>query len=67
MKTLFEQEVYIRLCDDMSGFVCTVTYGGCTKATEFSLHRQPASEVSDDEALILARKRSSRLAQLVEQ
>jgi hypothetical protein len=66
MKTLFEQEVYIRLCDDMSGFVCTETYGAYTKATEFSLHRQPASEVSDDEALVLARKRSSRLVRLVE-
>ena len=67
MKTLFEQEVYIRLCDDMSGFVCTVKYGGYSKAAEFSLHREPASEVSDEEALVLAKKRYSRLARLAEQ
>jgi hypothetical protein len=26
MKTLIEQKAYIRLSDDMSGFVCTVLY-----------------------------------------
>lgn len=66
MKTIFEQEVYIRLGDDMSSFVCTVKYGGYTKATEFSLHRQPASEVSDEKSLVLARKRPARLRTLVE-
>jgi hypothetical protein len=67
MKTLFEQEVYIRLTDDMSGFVCTVKYRGYSKATEFSFNRQLASGVSDEKASVLARKRSSRLATLVEQ
>ena len=37
MKTLIEQKAYIRLNDDMSGFVCTVLHGGYTKATEFIL------------------------------
>lgn len=66
MKTLFEQQVYIRLTDDMSGFVCTVKYGGYTKVTEFPLHRQLTSDL-DVKALVLARKRSSRLAASEEQ
>jgi hypothetical protein len=62
MKTLIEQEAYIRLTDDMSGFVCTVTYGGYAKATEFILAGNPASDVLDEKALVLARKRSPPLA-----
>jgi hypothetical protein len=62
MKTLIEQETYIRLTDDMSGFVCTVTYGGYAKATEFILAGNPASDVLDEKALVLARKRSPPLA-----
>ena len=62
MKTLIEQKAYIRLSDDMSGFVCTVLYGGYTKATEFILAGNPASDVLDEKALVLARKRSPPLA-----
>lgn len=50
MKTLFEQEVYIRLTDDMSGSVCTVKYGEYTEATEFPLHRQLTFDL-DEKAL----------------
>ena len=57
MKTLIEQKVYIRLTDDMSGFVCTVVYGGYTKATDFILAGKPASDVLDEKAFVLARKR----------
>jgi hypothetical protein len=62
MKTVIEQEAYIRLTDDMSGFVCTVEYGGYTKATDFILDGNPASDVSDEKALVLARKRSPPMA-----
>jgi hypothetical protein len=62
MKTLTEQETYIRLIDDMSGFVCTVGCGGYTKATDFILAGKPASNVLDEKALVLARKRSPPLA-----
>jgi hypothetical protein len=68
MNTLFAREVYIRLTDDKSGFVCTVTDGKFyTKATEFALHRRPAPDVLDEKALVLARKGSSRLAASEEQ
>ena len=62
MKTLTEQKAYIRLTDDMSGFVCTVLYGSYTKATDFILADNPASDVLDEKALVLARKRSPTLA-----
>ena len=62
MKTLIEQKAYIRLTDDMSGFVCTVVYGGYTTATEFILDGNPASDVLDEKALVLARKHSPPLA-----
>ncbi len=62
MKTLIEQKVYIRLTDDMSGFVCTVVYGGYTKATDFILDGNPASDVLDEKPLVLARKHSPPLA-----
>ena len=62
MKTLIEAKAYIRLTEDMSGFVCTVLYGGYTKATEFILVGNSASDVLDEKALVLARKRSPPLA-----
>lgn len=67
MKTLVEQKVYIRLTDDMSGFVCTVVYGGYTKATDFILAGNPVSDIPvsdilDEETLVLARKCSPPLA-----
>ena len=62
MKTLIEQKVYIRLTDDMSGFVCTVVYDGNTKATDFILDGNPACDVLGEKALVLARKRSPPFA-----
>ena len=62
MKTLIEQKVYIRLTDDMSGFVCTVVYGGYTKATDFILAGNPVSDIVDEKTLVLARECSPPLA-----
>jgi hypothetical protein len=63
MNTLFAGNVYIRLADDNSGFVCTIRYGKFySKATEFALHQSPPPVVSDEMAPALARKRSSRRA-----
>jgi hypothetical protein len=62
METLIEQKVYIRLSDDMSGFVCTVLCDGYTKTTDFNLAGNPASDVLDEKVLVLARKRSPPLA-----
>jgi hypothetical protein len=62
MKTLIEQEVYIRLTDDMSGFVCTVVDGGYTKATDFILAGNPVSDIVDEKILVLARECSPPLA-----
>jgi hypothetical protein len=62
MKTLIEQKVYIRLTDDMSGFVCTELYGGYTKATDFILAGNPVPDILDEKTLVLARKRSPPLA-----
>jgi hypothetical protein len=57
------EEVYIRLVDDKSGFVCTVKYGGVyAKATEFALNCPPTPDVLDEKALVLVRKRSQRSA-----
>jgi hypothetical protein len=56
-------EVYIRIADDQAGFVCTVKYGKFSAmSTEFALHWRPTPDVLDEKVLVLARKRSSRLA-----
>lgn len=63
MNTLFEQEVYIRLADDNASFVCTVKYARLyAKVTEFALDRLPTPDVLDEDAPVLARKRSLRRA-----
>jgi len=63
MDTLLTREVYIRLNDDKPGFVCTVTYGKFyAKSTEFTVCHQASLSLLDDRALVLARKRPSRLA-----
>jgi hypothetical protein len=62
MKTLIEQKAYIRLTDDMSGFVCTVVDGGYTKATDFILADNPVSDIVDENTLVLARECSPHLA-----
>lgn len=63
MNTLFEGEVYIRLTDDETAFVCTVKRGQFdVKVTEFALEGQSLTSASDEKSLVLARKRSSRRA-----
>ena len=63
MSSFFAREVCIRLTDDQEGFVCTVKYGKFfAKATGFPLHRPLGPGVSDEEALVLARKRPLRWA-----
>lgn len=68
MNKLFTREVYIRLTDEETGFVCTVKHGKFyAKATEFALHSQPTPEALDETVLVLARKRSSGLATVPKQ
>ena len=51
------EEVYIRLADDKSGFVCTVKYGSVyATVTEYALHCPPP-DLLDEKALVLLRKR----------
>jgi hypothetical protein len=68
MDTLMTREIHIRLTDDKPGFVCTVTYGKFyAKSTEFTLCREASLSFLDEKALVLARKRPSRLAASEEQ
>lgn len=63
MNTLLARDVYIRLADDQAGFVCTVKYARLyAKVTEFALDRLPTPDVLDENAPVLARKRSLRRA-----
>ena len=64
MKIRFTQEVYIRLANDQTGFVCTVKYGKLySKATEFPLKCEPIPDVLEVKAPTLLRKRSSARAE----
>jgi len=64
MNTLLRREVYIRLADDESGFVCTVQYGKFhAKATEFALHCESTPGPSDEKVPVFARRRPSRWAE----
>ena len=63
MSKQIDREIYIRIADDLAGFVCTVKYGkSSARVTEFALHWRPTPDVLDEKVLVLARKRSSRLA-----
>ena len=63
MSTLIAGEVYIRIADDLAGFVCTVKYGkSSARVTEFALHWRPTPDVLDEKVLVPPGKRSSRLA-----
>jgi hypothetical protein len=63
MSKQIDREIYIRIADDLAGFVCTVKYGkSSARVTEFALHLRPTPDVLDEKVLVLARKRSSRLA-----
>jgi hypothetical protein len=61
------QEIYIRLAEDQTAFVCMVKYGNFSTAAEFPLKREAIPDVPDEKALVFARKRSSRRACSVEQ
>jgi hypothetical protein len=68
MSTLIAGEVYIRIADDQAGFVCTVKDGKFSAMlTELALHWRPTPDVLGEKVLVLARKRSSRLATREEQ
>jgi hypothetical protein len=60
MNTFLEQEIYIRLAEDQTAFVCTVKYGNLSTATEFPLKREPIPDVADEKALQFAKRRSTR-------
>jgi len=62
MNTLFAQDVYIRLAEDNSAFVCTIKWGGFfSKMTEFALNCQFKPEPVDDKVLLPLKRRSSIL------
>jgi hypothetical protein len=67
MNTFLEQEVYIRLAEDQTAFVCTVKYGNFSTATEFPLKGEPIADVANEKALSFARRRASRQARSEEQ
>ena len=63
MSKQIDREIYIRIADDQAGFVCTVKDGKFSAMlTEFALHWRTTPDVLDEKVLVLARKRSSRLA-----
>ena len=67
MNMLLEQEIYIRLAEDQTAFVCTIKYGNFSTVTEFPLKSKSIPDVADEKALVLARKRSSPRARSGEQ
>ena len=61
MNTLFARDVYIRLAEDNSAFLCTIKRGRFySKTTEVALNCQPVPEPVD--ALVPMKRRSSRWA-----
>jgi hypothetical protein len=58
MNGLFAREVYIRLSEDGSHFVCTTAYGRFyTKKAEFALDDPSAAEVVEEKSLVPLRNR----------
>lgn len=63
MNTLFARNVYIRLAEDNSAFVCTIKRGRFySKTTEVALNCQLIPEPVDEKALVPIKRRSSRWA-----
>jgi hypothetical protein len=63
MSTQIDGAIYIGIADDQAGFACTVKYGKFSAmVTEFALHWRTTPDVLDEKVLVLARKRSWRLA-----
>ena len=60
MNTLFSQEIYIRLTEDNSAFVCTIKRGRFySKTTEVALNCELVPEPVDEKALVPLKRRSS--------
>jgi len=60
MNTLFTKDVYIRLAEDKSAFVCTTKWGRFfSKMTEFALRCQRTPEPVDQNAPVPLKRRSS--------
>lgn len=60
MNTLFAHDVYIRLAEDNSAFVCTIKSGRFySTTTEFALNCQLSSEPVDEKAPVPLKRRSS--------
>jgi hypothetical protein len=63
MNTLFSQEIYIRLTEDNSAFLCTIKRGRFySKSTEVALNCQAVPEPVGEKALVALKRRSSRWA-----
>jgi len=61
MNTFFAQDIYIRLAEDSSVFVCTIKRGRFySKTTEVALNCQLVPEPVDEKALVPMKRRSSR-------
>jgi hypothetical protein len=59
MNAPFSKEVYIRLAEDESAFLCTTTYGKFySKTTEVALDCQLLREPVDENVLLPLRRRS---------
>jgi len=60
MNTPFSKEVYIRLAEDDSAFLCTIKRGRFySKTTEVALHRELVPEPVDEKPLVPLKRRSS--------
>jgi hypothetical protein len=58
MNSLFTKDVYIRLADDNSAFVCTIKRGGLyAKTTEFGLTCLITAEPADENAPVRLKQR----------
>jgi len=57
MKNPFAREVYVRLTEGGTNFVCTTKYGRFyRKSREVALNCPPAAEPADDKSLLPARR-----------
>lgn len=63
MNTLFAQDVYIRLAEDNSAFVCTIKCGRFySKTTEFALNCQLMPEPVEEKVPVPLKRRTSHWA-----
>ena len=63
MNSLFTKDIYIRLADNNSAFLCTIKRGRFySKTTEVALNCELVPEPVDEKALVPMKRRSSRWA-----